>query len=180
MGTNKIEKISHKQLADPELGISYNDRLQLTNIRVRRDNIKVKEHDNGHAKLIGLDSHCQNAEWKDGKCKGYQVSRWDWSPIEKCRECNYFEDVGTVSNTNQSETLDLSSRGELKMELKIQIDEKELQDAIKNVMRKEIAKSVKEVVNSQKELIIHMALDRATKEIVDKTIPKLIANLGED
>lgn len=79
------------------------------------------------------------------------------------------------------------------MELKIQIDEKELQEAItqiiarkitagteRQMMKREIAKSVREVVYSQKEFIIDMVVNRATKEIRNKALPKLLENLGKE
>lgn len=79
------------------------------------------------------------------------------------------------------------------MELKIQIDEQELQEAItqiiarkitagteRQIMKMEIAESVREVVYSQKEFIIDMVVNRATKEIRNKALPKLLENLGKE
>lgn len=79
------------------------------------------------------------------------------------------------------------------MELKIQIDEQELQEAItqiiarkitaeteRQMMKREIAESVREVVYSKKEFIIDMVVNRATKEIRNKALPKLLENLGKE
>lgn len=79
------------------------------------------------------------------------------------------------------------------MELKIQIDEQELQEAItqiiarkitagteRQMMKMEIAESVREVVYSQKEFIIDMVVNRATREIRNKALPKLLENLGKE
>lgn len=38
---------------------------------------------------------CQDAEkLLDGKCKGYQKSRWDDEPVYRCKECKLFELFG--------------------------------------------------------------------------------------
>ena len=79
------------------------------------------------------------------------------------------------------------------MELKIQIDEQELQEAItqiiarkitasseRQMMKREIAESVREVVYSQKDFIVDMVVDRATREIRKKALPKLLENLGKE
>ena len=79
------------------------------------------------------------------------------------------------------------------MELKIQIDEQELQEAItqiiarkitasseRQMMKREIAESVREVVYSQKDFIVDMVVDRATREIRNKALPKLLENLGKE
>ena len=79
------------------------------------------------------------------------------------------------------------------MEIKIQIDEKELQEAItqiiarkitagteRQMMKMEIAESVREVVYSQKEFIVDMVVNRATREIRNKALPKLLENLGKE
>ncbi len=38
------------------------------------------------------DEHCRKAEWVNGKCKGFQVSRWNYDPIPKCKNCKDFEE----------------------------------------------------------------------------------------
>jgi hypothetical protein len=75
------------------------------------------------------------------------------------------------------------------MQIKVEIDDKELQEEItniiarkltaswsaeRNLMKRTIADSVKEVVYSQKEEIINMVVSRASAEIVRKGIPKLV------
>lgn len=47
-------------------------------------------------------------------------------------------------------------------------------------MKREIAESVREVVYSQKEFIIDMVVNRATREIRNKALPKLLENLGKE
>lgn len=81
------------------------------------------------------------------------------------------------------------------MELKINIDDKQLQYEVtqmisrkltanwspeRQVMKRMIAESVKEVVYSQKDFIIDMVVNRATREIRNKALPKLLENLGKE
>jgi len=81
------------------------------------------------------------------------------------------------------------------MQIKVEIDDKELQEEItniiarkltaswsveKNLMKRTIADSVKEVVYSQKEEIINMVVSRASAEIVRKGMPKLIDKMVKD
>ena len=42
------------------------------------------------------DGDCRKAEWVNGKCRGFQVSRWDDEPIEKCKNCKDFEEYKGV------------------------------------------------------------------------------------
>ena len=85
-------------------------------------------------------------------------------------------------------------QGGTKMELKIEIDEKELRKEVtdiiarkltqswtseRNMFKQIIAESVREVVYSQKEEIINMVVGRATREIVSKSIPKLLDKLTD-
>jgi len=42
------------------------------------------------------DGNCRKAEWVNGKCRGFQVSRWDDEPIEKCKNCKDFEEYKGV------------------------------------------------------------------------------------
>jgi hypothetical protein len=42
------------------------------------------------------DEHCRKAERVNGKCKGYQVSRWNYDPIPKCKNCKDFEEYKEV------------------------------------------------------------------------------------
>lgn len=42
------------------------------------------------------DGDCRKAEWVNGKCRGFQVSRWDDEPIEKCKNCKDFEEYEGV------------------------------------------------------------------------------------
>ena len=85
-------------------------------------------------------------------------------------------------------------QGGTKMELKIEIDEKELRKEVtdiiarkltqswtseRNMFKRIIAESVREVVYSQKEEIINMVVGRATREIVSKSIPKLLDKLTD-
>lgn len=51
----KIRKVSRRQLADPKLGISYNDRLQQSKVEIRSGRFKIKEHGNGYATLMKPD-----------------------------------------------------------------------------------------------------------------------------
>lgn len=50
----------------------------------------------------------------------------------------------------------------------------------RQMMKMEIAESVREVVYSQKEFIIDMVVNRATREIRNKALPKLLENLGKE
>ena len=38
------------------------------------------------------DEHCRKAEWVNGKCRGFQVSRWNYDAIPKCKNCKDFEE----------------------------------------------------------------------------------------
>jgi len=75
------------------------------------------------------------------------------------------------------------------MKLEIEINDKELQEEMKvilsrqlvseytserKVFKREIAKAVKEVVYSEKASIIEMVVNRATTEIVKKSVPELL------
>jgi hypothetical protein len=75
------------------------------------------------------------------------------------------------------------------MQVNIEINDKELREEVtsiiarkltngwsteRNVMKRTIADAVKEVVYSEKEFIIDMVINRATTEIVKKSMPKLI------
>jgi hypothetical protein len=81
------------------------------------------------------------------------------------------------------------------MQIKVEIDDKELQAEItniiakkiaaswsteRNLMKRTIADSVKEVVYSQKKEIINMVVNRASAEIVRKGMPKLVDKMMED
>lgn len=50
------------------------------------------KHKDCPLKLADVD--CRKAEWINSKCRGYQMSRWDDEPIEKCKQCNDFELFG--------------------------------------------------------------------------------------
>lgn len=78
------------------------------------------------------------------------------------------------------------------MEIKVEIDDKELQEVVTNmiarqltvewsterqVLKQTVANAVKTVVYSQKEEIISMVVNRASAEIVRKGMPKLIDKL---
>jgi hypothetical protein len=80
------------------------------------------------------------------------------------------------------------------MQVKIDIDDKELREEVtqiiarkltqswtseRNMFKRIIAESVREVVYSQKEEIINMVVERATREIVSKSIPKLLDKLTD-
>lgn len=75
------------------------------------------------------------------------------------------------------------------MQIKVEIDDKELQTEItniiarkltsnysadRNLMKHTISDAVKEVVYSQKKEIIKMVVNRASAEIVRKAIPQLL------
>ena len=47
-----VEKVSRRQLADPQLGMKYEDRLKMTKIEVKTSGFKVKNLGNGYAKLV--------------------------------------------------------------------------------------------------------------------------------
>jgi len=81
------------------------------------------------------------------------------------------------------------------MQIKVKIDDKELQEEItsmiarklttswsteRNLLKHTIADSVKEVVYSQKEEIINMVVNRASAEIVRKGMPKLVNKMMKD
>ncbi|MBV4430696.1 hypothetical protein KM803_05015 [Clostridium tyrobutyricum] len=81
------------------------------------------------------------------------------------------------------------------MQIKVEIDDKELQEEItsmiarklttswsteRNLLKHTIADSVKEVVYSQKEEIINMVVNRASAEIVRKGMPKLVNKMMKD
>ncbi|MCL6478318.1 MAG: hypothetical protein K6T65_07855 [Peptococcaceae bacterium] len=55
--------------------------------------IEVKDEDCMYFDTVHLlDERCQKAEkLSDGKCRGYQKSRWDDEPSEKCKRCSIFE-----------------------------------------------------------------------------------------
>ena len=80
------------------------------------------------------------------------------------------------------------------MQVKIDIDDKELQAEVtqiiarkltqtwsseRNVLKQTIANAVKEVVYSEKEFIIEMVISRATAEITKKAMPKLLSKLTD-
>jgi len=80
------------------------------------------------------------------------------------------------------------------MQIKIEIDDKDLQKEVteiiakkltaswsteRNIMKRTIADAVKEVVYSQKQEIINMVVNRASNEIVRKAMPKLIDKMIE-
>ena len=75
------------------------------------------------------------------------------------------------------------------MEIKVKIDDKELQEEITRIIankitstysyeqstfKREIANAVKETIYSEKQFIIDAVIARATTEIVKKAMPKLI------
>ena len=81
------------------------------------------------------------------------------------------------------------------MEVKVDIDDNELREVVTNmiakqltaswsterqVLKRTVADAVKEVVYSEKEFIINMVVERATREIVKKGLPKLLENLGKE
>jgi len=81
------------------------------------------------------------------------------------------------------------------MEVKVDIDDNELREVVtsmiakqltaswsteRQVLKRTVADAVKEVVYSEKEFIINMVVERATREIVKKGLPKLLENLGKE
>ena len=75
------------------------------------------------------------------------------------------------------------------MEVKVDIDDNELREVVtsmiakqltaswsteRQVLKRTVADAVKEVVYSEKEFIINMVVERATREIVKKGLPKLL------
>lgn len=50
----------------------------------------AKAAQSGHEAIINW-YKCRTAEKIGDKCKGYQISRWDGEPVEKCKICNSFE-----------------------------------------------------------------------------------------
>ena len=81
------------------------------------------------------------------------------------------------------------------MEVKVDIDDNELREVVtsmiakqltaswsteRQVLKRTVSDAVKEVVYSEKEFIINMVVERATREIVKKGLPKLLENLGKE
>lgn len=87
-----MKRLTYKDASDNRLagyeiiteGISV-ERLKIICDAERADKLDISEY-----------TRCQEAEkTSDGKCLGYQKSRWDDEPAEKCKECKdniYYEE----------------------------------------------------------------------------------------
>lgn len=79
------------------------------------------------------------------------------------------------------------------MDIKIEIDDRELQKEVteliarklahgyeRNMFKRAIVDAVREVVYSSKDEIIDMVVSRASREVTNKAVPKLVSKMMED